>query len=102
MAQSTATPTKALIALGLVVAVACGCATKPQPQVDMPTHQWVTDLDVSKARYNFDNKHCAAEARVDVGATGKFEPAFIAYERCMEDRGYRLSTYTPARYPGRP
>ena len=58
-------------------------------------------MDVSKARYNFDNKRCADAADVDVGATSKSAPAFIAYEQYMEQRGYNPATYVPVRYPGR-
>jgi len=88
----------AISALGL--ASACSTTATQEPS-GTPTHRWVSELDVSRAKYNFDNKRCAETARVDVGATKKSEPEFIAYERCMQDRGYRLATYTPDRYPGR-
>lgn len=88
----------AISALGL----ASGCSTTAMEEPSMsPTHRWVSELDVSRAKYNYDNRSCAETARVDVGATKKSEPEFIAYERCMQDRGYRLATYTPDRYPGR-
>ena len=85
-----------------VLGFAFGCSTTgTQEPSGTPTHRWVSELDVSRAKYNFDNKRCSETARVDVGATKKSEPEFIAYERCMQDRGYRLATYTPDRYPGR-
>jgi len=81
--------------------VALGCSTtNPQEPSITPTHRWVSELDVSRAKYNFDNKRCTETARVDVGTTRKSEPEFIAYERCMQERGYRLATYAPTRYPG--
>ena len=100
MARRMKTLTKALAAisaLGLVF----GCSTTATEESSMtPTHRWVSELDVSRAKYNFDNRRCAETARVDVGATKKSEPEFIAYERCMQGKGYRLATYTPTRYPG--
>ena len=88
----------ALAALG----VAYGCSTTDTREpTATPTHRWVSEIDVSRAKYNFDNRRCAEDARVDVGATPKSAPAFVDYERCMEERGYRLATYAPIRYPGR-
>ena len=81
--------------------VALGCSTTETQEPNItPTHRWVSELDASRAKYNFDNKRCAETARVDVGAAHKSSPEFVAYERCMQDRGYRLATYTPTRYPG--
>lgn len=95
----------ALALLGVAVAGAVGCTTTSSVEAAVtPTHQWVAELDVSRAKYNFDNHSCAEAADVDVdpgdGALEKSTPAFVAYERCMEAKGYRLSTYSPTRYPG--
>ena len=86
----------------LVAGVAFGCSTTQtsDPSVS-PTHRWIAEMDVSRTKYNFDNRRCADEASVEVGATRKSAPAFTAYERCMEGRGYKLATYAPSRYPGR-
>ena len=101
MVRVMKTLTKAVAAL-LALGVAYGCSTTTTPEPGAtPTHRWVSEFDVSRAKYNFDNSHCAEDARVDVGATSKSAPAFVAYERCMKERGYRLSTYAPIRYPGR-
>lgn len=89
----------AVLALG--VALGCSTTNTQEPSIT-PTHRWVSELAVSRAKYNFDNKRCAEATRVDVGTTRKSEPEFLAYERCMQERGYRLATYTPTRYPGRP
>ena len=96
---------RSMIRLGKTVAAlaalggAFGCATtEPREPSTTPTHRWVAEIDVSRAKYNFDNRSCAEAAQVDVGATAKSAPTFLAYERCMEERGYRLATYTPTRY----
>ena len=100
MARLMKTLTKTLAAI-LALGVAFGCSTTNTQEPSMtPTHRWVSELDVSRAKYNFDNRRCAETANVDVGTANKSSPAFIAYERCMQARGYRLATYTPTRYPG--
>lgn len=101
MARLMKTLAKTLAAVSaLGAAFGCSTTNTQEPNIT-PTHRWVSELDVSRAKYNFDNRLCAETASVDVGTTKKSEPEFIAYERCMQERGYRLATYAPTRYPGR-
>ena len=97
-------PLAAIVLFGM----ASGCASMDARTAAVadrpePTHKWIADMDVPRAKYNFDNNVCAAAAH-DVGldATGgrvaaapmrRGEPAFVAYERCMEGKGYNLATY---------
>ena len=86
---------KALTAF-TILAVGFGCATTEVRDEGIrtdPTHRWVTELDVSRTKYNFDNKACAEESMVDVEAVRVSDPEFTAYEHCMTARGYDLATY---------
>lgn len=97
-----------LLPMVLPMLLVFGCASTPvqEEPVDpslTPTHRWVSDLDVSHARYNFDNTRCAEEAAMGVvrerhadsgsEAIRRTDPEFQAYERCMQSRGYTLATY---------
>ena len=76
------------------LAVLAGCAAAaPQSAERQPTHRWIAEGDVSRAKYNFDHKACADEATLDVNAARKSAPEFVAYERCMADKGYSLASY---------
>lgn len=91
-----------VIAAVALVAAGFGCATTDVGEDRLsPTHRWVAQKDVSKAKYNFDNKRCTDESSIDDGPLTKSSPEFIAYERCMEGRGYKLASFVPVRYPGR-
>ena len=95
-----------LAATGILVAVASlaagGCAVTAADGREAPTHRWVSKTVESEAQYRYDNKACAlaagdeaATASIDEGE-GRLRrdaPAFIAYERCMGERGYQLATY---------
>ena len=70
--------------------VAQGNVEDAQPD---PTHRWVSQFEVSRAKYNFDNKTCTDEATLDVQTARESDPEFAAYERCMSRKGYRLATY---------
>lgn len=102
---------KALAAV-LLLGVASGCATQSVGDAAVaarpePTHRWIADMDVSRAKYNFDNNACVletsdssaessdshVEARLEDRSLRRDEPAFVAYERCMEGKGYNLATY---------
>lgn len=84
----------------IAVATICGCATAPVDN-QRPTHRWVTEADVSQARYNFDRTQCRAEAGsggqaqdvVEGPGVRRSDPEFAAYQLCMEGRGYQLATY---------
>lgn len=96
--------------LAVLAAMVLGFGCSTAPTVDRaenlgvtPTHRWVSELDVSRTRYNFDNKRCADQAAMSV-ALGRHagrsnegirttDPEFRSYQRCMESRGYTLATY---------
>ncbi len=82
--------TIAIAALGLIHGCSLTDVRGGQPS---PTHRWVAQTDGSRAKYNFHNSQCAKEAAVEVGAARKSDPEFVAYERCMEQKGYTLATY---------
>lgn len=84
--------TRALFAMA-ALAVIAGCAVASQSAGQQPTHRWVAEADVSRAKYNFDHKACADAATLDVKAVRKSAPEFAAYERCMADKGYSLASY---------
>ena len=84
----------------IAVATVCGCATTAVDN-QRPTHRWVTEADVSQARYNFDRTQCrvemgdedqAEDAVREIGLR-RSDPGFAAYQLCMEQRGYQLATY---------
>ena len=77
------------------LAVLIGCVAQGDVEDTQrdPTHRWVTELEVSRAKYNFDNKTCTDEATLDVATARESDPEFAAYERCMAQKGYRLATY---------
>ena len=84
----------------IVVAAVCGCATTAVDN-QRPTHRWVTEADVSQARYNFDRTQCrvgmgdedqAKDVAHELGLR-RSDPEFVAYQLCMERRGYQLATY---------
>ena len=97
-----------VLAATALLGMAFGCATTDVRDAAVadrpaPTHKWIADMDVSRAKYNFDNNACSGEARAvspDASSEGvearpmrRGEPAFVAYERCMESKGYNLATY---------
>ena len=82
------------LAVVAVLAALAGCVTQgngKDAQPD-PTHRWVSQFEVSRAKYNFDNKTCTDEATLDVATARESDPEFAAYERCMSAKGYRLAT----------
>lgn len=81
---------KALAAVSVLV-VGFGCSTTNMG-VDgaTPTHRWLANVDVSTAKYNLHNKQCVDETKVDVQGMRLTTPAFTAYERCMNAKGYTL------------
>ena len=88
------------IAIKTLAAVAAllvlsGCMSQSPITADQPdpTHRWVTQMEVSRAKYNFDNKTCTDEAMLNVATVRESDPEFVAYERCMAERGYNLATY---------
>lgn len=98
---------KALAVVFLLVG-AVGCTTQGVPDTAVadrpePTHRWIANMDVSRAKYNFDNNACVRQtrdgsaeplhSRVEERPLRRDEPAFVAYERCMEGKGYNLATY---------
>ena len=85
---------KTLAALAALVALS-GCIARSQVTADQrdPTHRWVTQMEVSRAKYNFDNKTCTDEAMLNVETVRESDPEFVAYEQCMADKGYNLATY---------
>ncbi len=97
-----------MLAALTAVALGFGCTTSSTDDRGgslgvNPTHRWVSELDVSRTRYNFDNKRCADQAAMsaaldrhaDRSAEGirTTDPEFRSYQRCMESRGYTLATY---------
>ncbi len=70
-----------------------------------PTHRWVSEKSITESRYSLHNQHCAQEVLAEIGTERKREldgrqvfptaadAEFIAYERCMEEKGYTLATY---------
>ena len=88
------TAIKTLVA---VVAIAALSGCMAQSNVDQshhePTHRWVTQMEVSRAKYNFDNKACTDEAMLNMEKARESDPEFVAYERCMTQKGYNLATY---------
>ena len=81
---------KALAAVSAMV-VAFGCSTtNTGGDVATPTHRWFANVDVSTARYNLHNTQCVDETKVDVQGMHQSTPEFIAYERCMNAKGYTL------------
>ena len=98
---------KVLAAIALLGA-ASGCTTQDVRNDAVadrptPTHRWIADMDVSRAKYNFDNNTCAHEARdssleasdsrVELRPMRRDGAEFTTYERCMEGKGYSLATY---------
>ena len=77
------------------LAALSGCMAQDPITADQPdpTHRWVTQMEVSRAKYNFDNKTCTDEAMLDVETVRESDPEFADYERCMAERGYNLATY---------
>ena len=79
----------------VVLAVLSGCVA--QSNVDAgqhePTHRWITQMEVSRAKYNFDNKACTDEAMLNIETARESDPEFVTYERCMAKKGYSLATY---------
>lgn len=78
--------------------VAGGCAATVPDGREAPTHRWVSQTVESEAQYRYDNKACAVAAGDEAASVGegkarRQDPAFIAYERCMGERGYQLATY---------
>ena len=85
----------ALAVAGIVGLVGGGCAgTAPEARPD-PTHRWISRTVESRAQYQHDNKACAAAAGESVAGDNlrRDAPTFVAYERCMGERGYELATY---------
>lgn len=81
---------KALAAV-VVLSVGFGCSTTGTGGESVPpTHRWFADTDVSIARYNLHNTQCADETKVDLARMRKAAPEFVAYEQCMNAKGYRL------------
>ena len=81
---------KALATVSVMV-VAFGCSTtNTGGDATTPTHSWFADVDVSTAKYNLHNKQCVDATKVDVQGMHKSPPEFIAYERCMNAKGYTL------------
>lgn len=84
---------KVIKALATVSAmlVAFGCSTtNTGVDVTTPTHSWFANVDVSTAKYNLHNKQCVDQTKVDVQGMHKSTPEFVAYERCMNAKGYTL------------
>ena len=74
-----------------VLGVGMGCSTtNTGGDATSPTHRWLAKVDVSIAKYNLHNKQCADETQVDVQGMRKTAPEFVAYERCMNAKGYTL------------
>ena len=87
---------------GLIVVLGgVGCASAVPDERAVPTHRWVSKTVESQAQYHYDNKECAVAAGDESVADGvgkgeslrRDAPAFVAYERCMGERGYQLATY---------
>ena len=87
----------AIKTLGAVVALVAlsGCMVQSNVEVPErePTHRWVTQMEVSRAKYNFDNKTCTEEAMLNAETVRESDPEFATYERCMAGKGYNLATY---------
>lgn len=88
----------AVASLIAVVGVAGGCAVTASDGREAPTHRWVSQTVESEAQYRYDNKACAVAAGDEAASVGegkalRRDPAFVAYERCMGERGYQLATY---------
>ena len=95
--KTLAAATASLIAVAGLVAGG-GCAATVSDGREAPTHRWVSQTVESEAQYRYDNKACAVAAgdeaaNVGEGKARRQDPAFIAYERCMGERGYQLATY---------
>lgn len=58
-----------------------------------PTHRWTTDQEITRTEYNFDHQRCIEQSNVSVDGAVKTDDAFVAYEQCMEGKGYILATY---------
>lgn len=91
---------KALAAVASLIAVVglAGCAVTASDGREAPTHRWVSQTVESEAQYRYDNKACAVAAGDEAASVGegkalRRDPAFVAYERCMGERGYQLATY---------
>lgn len=106
MAHKRSSGPRARIALAtlaglMVVLGGIGCASAVPEERAAPTHRWVSKTVESQAQYHYDNKACAVaagdESVADGGEKGeglrRDAPAFVAYERCMGERGYQLATY---------
>ena len=98
--QNNARKAPAAIAslIAVVGLVAGGCAATVSDGREAPTHRWVSQTVESEAQYRYDNKACAVAAGDEAASVGegkalRRDPAFIAYERCMGERGYQLATY---------
>ena len=86
----------ALVVAGLFGLVGGGCAGTASEARPDPTHRWISKTVESRAQYQHDNKACAAatgEKSVAGESLRRDAPAFVAYERCMGERGYELATY---------
>lgn len=85
----------ALAMAGLVGLLGGGCAGTASEARPDPTHRWISKTVDSRAQYQHDNKACAAAAGDSVAGDNarRDAPAFVAYERCMGERGYELATY---------
>lgn len=81
------------LAAAVVVSAGFGCSTTDlSVEHATPTHRWLADTDVSIARYNYHNTQCIDETNVDLESLRKAAPEFVAYEQCMNAKGYRLVT----------
>lgn len=91
------------------IGTGCAAIDAPEPNAT-PTHRWVAQMDVSSAKYNFDNKLCTEQSMVEfhAGQAGHGHaaqgdgpnthahasaPEFALYQRCMQGKGYDLATY---------
>lgn len=84
--------------IAVVGLIAGGCAVTAADGREAPTHRWVSKTVESEAQYRYDNKACTLAAgdeavTANEGELRRDAPAFIAYERCMGERGYQLATY---------
>ena len=102
------------VVVALAAVIGAGCASVGGGEAGAtPTHRWVAQMDVSSAKYNFDNKLCAESSMVELrgtevvaaptqehsqdahGADAEVHKGaeFAAYRRCMQGKGYDLATY---------
>ena len=86
---------KKLITLGFISLLAGGCMSAPSTSA--PTHRWASTTAADELQYRNDHARCQAKADIEGSdrALDSSSPAFQAYKRCMNNRGYELTAYNP-------